>query len=54
MTEDKGDLDRWFCITDTAVNMTELKGKRKAYVEGLSHGGYDWLTFRQTGELVEK
>ena len=54
MTEYKGDLDRWFCITDTAVNMTELKGKRKAYVEGLSHGGYDWLTFRQTGELVEK
>lgn len=54
MTEYKGDLDRWFCVTDTAVNLTELKGKRKAYVEGLSHNGYDWLTFRQTGELVEK
>ena len=54
MTEYKGDLDRWFCITENAVNLTALKGKRLAYVDGLSHKGFDWLTFRQTGELVEK
>lgn len=54
MYEYKGDLDRWFCITENAVNLTAIDGKRREYIDILSHRGYDWLTFRSTRELVEK